>query len=363
MHISFRHTFFALGTLIAFIFIIYIGDTILIPLAFALLISLILYPLVKWLVKKGFNLVWAIITVMFTVILANAGIIYFFSSQIISISREYDSFLNKLSSLYHKVIAFVNYKIQIFPRLESEDIKSKLMQTLSESGLPIVSDTISFTGTFLSYLVLTLIYIFLILLYHKIFANALTMFAKESDRPRFYSMLKETQKVGQKYLTGMALLMLILGVLNTTGLLILGIDYAFFFGFLAALLAIVPYIGTALGGLLPTIYAFMTYDSYWYPIGVILIFWGVQFIEGNFLSPKIVGGNLNLNAMTALISLIAGGVLWGIAGMILFLPLAAIFKVICDHYDELRPLAMLMEDNKRDKDPGLFRRLFNKARS
>jgi len=147
----------------------------------------------------------------------------------------------------------------------------------------------------------------------------------------------------------MGLLMLILGTLNTIGLLIVGIDYAFFFGFLAAILAIIPYIGTFLGGLLPTLYAFMSYDSYWYPIGVIIVFWFVQTLEGNFLSPKIVGGNLNLNAMTALISLIAGGFLWGISGMILFLPFMAIFKVFCENYEELHPIAELMSDQSGDK--------------
>lgn len=342
MRLSFRETFYVLATVIAFVFILHVSSTILIPITYALLISLILYPMVRWLIKKRFSIVWAIITTMMSVVIILSAIIYFFSAQIINIAGEYESFVQKLNDLYLKIINFLNTNVNIVPDIQPENIKDILFNKLKESGLPLVSDTLNFTSTFLSFLVLTIIYIFLILLHHRQFAHAITYAAPEEKREHFYQTLKKAQKVGQQYLTGMGSLMLILGVLNTIGLLILGIDYAFFFGFLAALLAIIPYIGTTLGGLLPTLYAFMTYESYWYPIGVILVFWSIQFVEGNFLSPKIVGGNLNLNAMTALVALIAGGYLWGITGMILFLPMAAIFKVFCENYVELKPLSLLM---------------------
>ena len=349
MNLSFKNTFFALGTLIAFVFILSIASKLLIPLAYALLIAITLYPIVRFLTRKGFALVWAIITSMLSVVIIVAALIFFFSSQIIDIASNYGAFTEKLHDLYVNLMEFVNKKVQFIPDLKSEEIKEKLLETLNKKGMPMVSNTISFTSSLLSFTFLTIIYSFLILLYHKAFTKGLTKTVPQDSRSQFRSTLQQAQKVGQKYLTGMGLLMLILGTLNTIGLLIVGIDYAFFFGFLAAILAIIPYIGTFLGGLLPTLYAFMTYDSYWYPLGVIIVFWFVQTLEGNFLSPKIVGGNLNLNAMTALISLIAGGMLWGISGMILFLPFMAIFKVFCENYEELKPIAELMADQSNDK--------------
>lgn len=357
MQLSFRQTYYVLATIIAFVFILHIASPLLIPITYALLISLILFPLVRWLTRKGFSIVWAIVTTMLSVVIVTSGVIFFFSSQIIGIAREYESFVEKLNDLYLKVIGFLNEKVSIIPEIEPENIKEVVLQKITESGMPLVSDTLNFTSTFLSFLVLAIIYIFLILLYHKQFARAITHAAPEEQREHFYQTLKKAQKVGQQYLVGMSSLMLILGILNTTGLLILGIDYAFFFGFLAAILAIIPYIGTTLGGLIPTLYAFMTYESYWYALGVIMIFWFIQFIEGNILSPKIVGGNLNLNAMTALIALIAGGYLWGISGMILFLPLAAIFKVFCENYKELKPLSMLMSGSSSGNSESLLNKL------
>lgn len=362
MHLSFQKTFFVLASLIALVFILHIASALLIPITYALLISLILFPLVRWLIRKRFSIVWAIITTMLSVVILISGIIFFFSSQIIHIAGEYDNFVEKLNDLYLKIIVFLNEKVRIIPEIEPENIKEVIIGKVKESGMPLVSDTLNFTSTFLSFLVLTIIYIFLILLHHRQFAHAITQGAAEERREHFYSTLKKAQNVGQQYLTGMGTLMLILGVLNTTGLLILGIDYAFFFGFLAAILAIIPYIGTTLGGLIPTLYAFMTYESYWYALGVILIFWFIQFIEGNFLSPKIIGGNLNLNAMTALVALISGGFLWGISGMILFLPLAAIFKVFCENFEELKPVSMLMGGSTSSKSESLLSKIKRKVR-
>jgi predicted PurR-regulated permease PerM len=227
-----------------------------------------------------------------------------------------------------------------------------------------VSDTIGFTSDFVTYLTLTVVFTFLILLYSRHFTEALTQFAREEEQASFRTMLKEVQQVGQQYLTGMVVLLLIMGVLTSVGLLILGIDYAIFFGFLAAVLAIIPYIGTFLGGILPTIFALITYDSLWYPAGVIAIFWFIQFIEGNFLNPKIVGGSLNLNALSSILALIAGGLLWGIPGMILFLPMMAILRTVSSHYEELKPLATLLgDDDYNNAEPEWWSKLKAKLSS
>jgi predicted PurR-regulated permease PerM len=140
-------------------------------------------------------------------------------------------------------------------------------------------------------------------------------------------MFKSVQQVGQKYLFGMILLTIAIGLANSVGLWIIGIDNPFLFGFLGATLAIVPYIGTYVGAIIPVLYAFMSYDSPWKAIAVAILFWFVQLVTDNFLTPKIVGGSLKVNALAAILSLFIGAAVWGIAGMILFLPFAAMLKV------------------------------------
>ena len=324
------------------------GKEIIVPIAFALLFSFILYPVVKWMKSKGFNAVLAITSSLSTVILIGIGILFLFSTQIIRISQEYNDFLEKLRSVFDASIRFLNDQVKILPDMESESVLDRIAQFFSESGFVIVSDTINVTTTFFSYMALTIIYTFMILLYSKHLSESMVRFAQKENRQKFRQMLKDVQKIGMTYLTGMVTLILILGILNSVGLLILGLDYAFFFGFLAALLAIIPYVGTTMGGLIPTIYALVNYDHYGYALGVILIFWFVQFLEGNFLSPKIVGGSLDVNPLFSILSLIAGGILWGIPGMILFLPMVAIVKVIFGYFEELEPFAILLGDSSEE---------------
>ncbi len=196
----------------------------------------------------------------------------------------------------------------------------------------------------------TIIFTFLILIYRNGFTRALVLFFPENNRGNAFLMFKKVQLVGKKYLLGMIVLIVILGTANSIGLLIIGIDNPFLFGFLAGILAIIPYIGTFIGAAIPVLYAFLFYDSLWKPFAVIILFWVIQSVESNYLSPKIVGKSLNLNALTAILSIIIGAAVWGIAGMILFLPLTSMLKTVCEQYEKLRPVALLIgEHHVRDK--------------
>nr|MDA3816036.1 AI-2E family transporter [Prolixibacteraceae bacterium] len=132
------------------------------------------------------------------------------------------------------------------------------------------------------------------------------------------------------------------GLANSLGLLIIGIDNPFLFGFLGAALAIIPYIGTTMGAIIPVIYTFVSYDSVWMAVAVAILFWAVQLVTDNFLTPRIVGGSLKINALTAILSLFIGAAVWGLAGMVLFLPFAAMLKVICEEFEELKPIALII---------------------
>ncbi|MEX2336660.1 MAG: AI-2E family transporter [Fulvivirga sp.] len=345
MHFSVRQLFFALASFFGVIFLLHFGRTVLVPLAFSLLIAFILYPLCVFLERRGLNRMWSILWSMIGVTIFIVGITYMFSAQIVNIVSEFDDFRAKLNEVLQSITMFLNDRVNIIPDLNEDNLKEMSKRWFSDRSGGLVTNTLSSTALFISGLVLTIIYTFLLLLYRKGLKNGFVNFASSEKRAKYAQMVDNIQRVGQQYLTGMFFLILIIGTLNTIGLLIIGIDYALFFGFLAAFLAIIPYIGTTMGGAIPAIYAFMNYDSYWYPLGVVLMFWVIQIIDGNFLTPKIVGGNLNLNALVAILALISGGLIWGVAGMILFLPYTAVLKVACDHYVELKPFSDIMGDD------------------
>jgi predicted PurR-regulated permease PerM len=139
--------------------------------------------------------------------------------------------------------------------------------------------------------------------------------------------------------------MLVLGVLNSAGLYFIGIKYALVWGFLGALLAVVPYIGTTVGGLLPFMYAVATTSTVWQPTAVVVLYAIVQFVEGNFITPKIVGNSVKINALAAVLSIILGALIWGVPGVILAIPLLAMLRIILDHITSFKPVALLLSDD------------------
>jgi predicted PurR-regulated permease PerM len=147
------------------------------------------------------------------------------------------------------------------------------------------------------------------------------------------------------------LVTLIIAALNTVGLLALGIKHAIFFGVLSGILTIIPYIGIFIGALLPTLMALLTKDSIWYAIGVVIIFSVVQFLEGNFITPRITGSKVRINALAAILALLIGGKILGITGMILAIPIVGIVKGLLQYSQHMKPFVILLEDDSVNASP------------
>jgi len=107
------------------------------------------------------------------------------------------------------------------------------------------------------------------------------------------------------------------------------------------MLNIVPYLGPSLGVIMPFFFALMTKDSLFYPIAVAVAFIFIQLLEGAFLTPKITGGNVNLNALITFLGLLVGGAIWGVLGMILIIPTIAILKKLFELSPDTQPYAYL----------------------
>lgn len=193
------------------------------------------------------------------------------------------------------------------------------------------------------------IYIFFMLLYrNNVFRFVEAYHKKEHDEDEGRKIIEEVKGSLFQYLKGLIFVVLIIGTLTTLGLYFLGIEHALFFGIVAAILAPIPYIGVIISALTPTILALLTKDSGWYAIGVIGIFGFIQFIEGNFITPRIMGNNTNVNPLIILLSIVIFGSITGILGIILTVPLLAVIKVIINYYPHLKPWTYLFEDEKSD---------------
>lgn len=345
MKLSFQKLFFILAFIFGLFAVLVIAKSVLIPLGMALLISFILFPIVKKLEGWGLNKSLAALISFLMIFVIIGGGITLFSAEIVSLTDRLSDFTGKIMNTLSDVVIYINGNVHFIEDLNRDELVEKGKTWINKSSGSLVQNTFSNTAAFLTGLVSTILFTFLILIYREGLTKAFVAFGDDENKQKISKMLKNIQCVGQQYLSGMFLLIIILGFANSIGLWIIGIDSPFLFGSFAAILSIVPFIGTTIGAIIPVLYAFMSSDSLWVPVAVIAMFWIIQNIESNFLNPKIVGSSLNVNALVAILSLLIGASVWGIAGMVLFLPFAAILKVICEEFDQLKPIAMLISND------------------
>lgn len=355
MHLSFQKVFYTIATIVALFAILILAREVLIPLAFAFLVAFILFPVARKIESWGVNEILAAFLSMLGLVLLIGGGVFLFSNQIIQLSADLTEFKVKIINIFADATVFINKNVEFLPQLEKGELFDKIKEWFNKSSGKLLSQTFSSTANIIFGLLTSVIFTFLILIYRSGLIRALVSFFPQEHRDKALHMFESVQKVGQQYLFGMLVIVLILGIVNSIGLMIIGIDNPFLFGFLASVLAIIPYAGTFLGAAIPVLYAFLAYDSLWMPVTIAIFFWLVQIVESNFLTPKIVGGNLKINAFTSIISIIIGASVWGVAGMILFLPFAAMLKAVCEEYENLKPFAMLIGDENYNKKANIDR--------
>ena len=211
-----------------------------------------------------------------------------------------------------------------------------------------VKDTLAGIGMrvfgFLGDLLLMLVYIFFFMFYQRKFEDALVGLAPEDKRKKIRSTLRESAGTAQHYLFGRFILILILAGMYMLGYSLAGLKYAVFISLIAALFSLIPYIGNLVGLLLALAASFISGGGSGQLIAIVAIYSVVQFIESYMLEPFVVGNKVDLNPVVIIVGVVLGGVVWGIMGMILAIPVLGITKVVFDNVDVLNPLAYALDE-------------------
>lgn len=337
----------SLFILVVIILAFYFFSNVLMPILFSGLASLILLPIVKFWQRIGLSNTLAVLFSVLFVTLAIAGIILVIVVQSQEIVREIPALMEQNKDFLsvsnvevssQTISAYINeHSATIQENLKS--LKGGII-TVLEGGFSGLKNTFVF-------LITCPIYIFFMLLYRdNVYRFIIEFQRKAKDEKESKEIIDEVKMSLFHYLRGLILVMITIGTLTTIGLYLLGIKYALFLGILTALLTPIPYIGVVISALVPITIALLTKDSIWYSVGVLGIFVVVQFAEGNFITPRIMGNSVNINPLIILLSIVILGSITGLIGLILTVPILAILKVIVDHYPNLKPWSYLLEDEK-----------------
>ncbi len=310
-------------------------------LAFSLLLSLLLLPLCRRLERWRVPRVGAIFICLILLIAVLVGAIWLVSVQLGNFVSEFPRFEAKMTALLTRAQAMAQNTFGIERAQLINQLKA-YSQNLLQNGGSLAAGLFSTTTNFVANATLIPLFVFFILLYRDFFRQFLHKLFPERHHENVNRVLRKINTVVKDYLVGLVLVIGIVAALNTLGLLVLGIDYAPFFGILAAVLLLIPYIGILIGSLLPILYALVTKDSYGYALGVAAVFGVVQVLEGNFITPYVVGSKVSVNPLAAILAFFLAGQLWGISGLILALPATAILKVLFDNINGLEAYGFLL---------------------
>lgn len=340
----FNQYLFFFGLLVV---IMYFGKPFLIPIVFASLLAMLMAPICRKLDDWGFNRAMSSLVCILILILVIAIIALIVSTQISTFAENMAQLQSKAKELLMQAQLYIEQKIGMTPQ-EQEKIVKEQAQNSSQQGPSMGAKILAGIISTVTGLVVSLVITFLMIYNKEQFENFFIKLYQDEDTEKVKTIVGQITKVSQKYLTGRAMSVLIIASMYSVGLLIIGVKNAVLLAGIAALLTVIPYLGTVLGGLFPVVMALLTADiqtALW--AGVVMIV--IQTIDNYFIEPNVVGGEVNLNALWSILSIIAGGMIWGVAGMIVFLPLFGIIKIVCDHVAPLKPLGYLLGETGEKK--------------
>ncbi|MDB5284158.1 MAG: family transporter [Bacteroidota bacterium] len=327
---------------IAFLYLLFIGGTVILPLIFALFISILINPVVNFLVKRKVPRVIAIGLALLLTIIVLAGLMFFLSLQISMFSHTYPQLKAKFEETSGGALTWVSTKFNI----DQEAINQWVNNTKDETAKALTGNmgkTLLSLGSAMVAIILVPVYIFLILFYKPLLLEFIRKLFKVEHHKDVADVLGSVNTIINSYLRGLLIEGAIVAVLNSIALLAIGVEYAILLGITGAILNVIPYIGGITAIVLPMVVAFVT-KSLLSAVLVLGAYLLIQFIDNHYLIPYIVASKVKINALVCIVVVLIGDLLWGVPGMFLSIPLTALVKVIFDHIGPLKPWGFLLGD-------------------
>lgn len=332
---------------IALIAALYFGRSFFIPFTFAIVLSMLVLPICKKLESWGWSRGWAVAVSILVIILAGILLIGIMAAPIASFQQDLPQLKESLQKQYEQLQQFVAQKTnqQLPPMQEVMKKASSGVKSGGKAAMGLLGGLIGF----LAEVLLMLVYMVFFLSKREKYENFVVKLNKESDEEEVRRTLHEISNVSAQYLLGRFLSIIILAILYTIGLTALGVKHAVVLSGIAAVLTLIPFVGTTLGGVFPAAAAFLS-GSGTSPLAVIGVVFLVQLLDEYFLTPFIIGNKVDTSPLAIIVAVVIGGIIWGVAGMFLFIPLFGMAKIVFDHIPALQPYGYLIGSEGNDEN-------------
>ena len=314
--------------------------SVLVPFSVALLLSFIFQPIVLYLKARRIPIAVALVVVFVTLAAAATVVGYIVYSSAESLIDATERYLPRIDTVVADIEELLQQTAAALGLAEgrldlNQVVDPSIITRMLQGG---IGEAFTFAGN--TFLVL------LFMLFILASSGELVVKVRKAYPPHIAERINAvTDNISQQvrqYLVAKTLVSLGTGLLIFLALWIIGVDYPVFWGFLAFLLNYIPNIGSFVAVILPFGFALLQFDTLTFPIIAALVMWLIQMVMGNVVDPRLMAFSLNLSPVLVIVSLIFWGWLWGVAGMILAVPLTATIKIFFENIDGLRPIAVLM---------------------
>lgn len=331
-----RNLRYGLGISAFIVGFLWLFNDILMPFVAGLLIAYLLNPFVNRLAHRGLprGFAAAFIFVLFVCVIATAAAVLFplLREQVSQITLLLPEYLAKFKNAIS--IWMERFYWRFSGGEEAPDIK-EIAGNYATEAFSWTGDLVKgiWKGGLAIFDIITLLLITPVVTFYllrdwpKLFQGVYKLIPRRYA-DTFHDLLKQIDDVVSSFLHGQAIVCLFLGSFYALGLLLLGVNFGLLIGLLSGLLSIIPYVGTISGFIAATAVAYFQSDGFVLPGYVAAVFAFGQFVEGNFLTPKLVGDRVGLHAVWVLFALMAGGSLLGFTGVMLAVPVAACIGVL-----------------------------------
>ncbi|RDV16268.1 AI-2E family transporter [Pontibacter diazotrophicus] len=341
--------------LIAVFAILYVGADFLVAFTFAIFITMLMIPVADKLEEWGIGRTLASLISTFIVFAVVSGLSYLMFFQLRNLADDLPDIRNESEQLLSRLQGFVSSITGISRQEQVQFLQQRSDDLLGALETEVTQFLGNFLETFLKFL-LVLIYMFLLLLYRDRFADVVLMYTSGEKEEKAKSVLSKTSHVAHQYLWGRIKVMALLAIMYIIAFIAFDIRYPVLLTAFGALVTIIPYIGPLVSGILPVFVAILYIEDPTVLLLFALTVLVIQLIESYVFEPVIIGSEVQLNPLTVIIAIIIGNMVWGLPGMILFVPIFAIFKILSDRVNSLRPVGYLIGTSKSGSGIGLIDR-------
>lgn len=321
-----------------FFYLLYVLRSVLMPFVAGILLAYLLDPIVDKLQKLKISRVWATLIVCVLSILiilpALSFLVGMIEDQVALLIKATPKYLGLIMEKVKPVLASLAER---FPELKGGHIEEVVKDNIG-NGLKFVGKVLKalVSNSFalvnlISLVLITPVVTFYMLRDWNVFVGKMEELLPKKSKKSILQILKEINISIAGFIRGQISVCLILGAFYSIGLKLVGLELGLLVGFIAGIISFIPYVGSITGFVLGVVLAFAQYGDITHVLYVVAVFLCGQFIEGNFLTPKLVGESVGLHPVWVMFALLAGGVLLGFLGLMLAVPMAAIIGVLVRH--------------------------------